>query len=402
MKKILMVGFLSSIILLAGCGNNTDTPRDGQGLPNNATAYSGELVVAGIGPEVSFEATVDSDVLVLKQTFEDHTDHLFLSRPFWDNYLDMMEDALPGNVVNFDGFVVALDAAAGNHYYEVVATDTLEKIRNATKEEVEAIIESYGFCESDEDCATTYGKCPLGCWITVNTKFLDITNQIVDNFWNTQENQCMYKCMEIWPVSCENFRCVISWAVADPVEEEPRESIAYQEEMKSFGIGPEVSFEAGINETDLVIRKTFEEHSDHIFIEKELWEQYVTAEDILPGNTLSFEGEIIWIDAGAGNHYYRATSIETLEKIWIPTQEEIEEILERFNYCEADSDCVDYYAECPFGCARGTNGKFLDISKQIIENYRNAQQDLCAYGCVATKGVSCQNYKCVVELETNQ
>jgi hypothetical protein len=47
---------------------------------------------------------------------------------FWDNYLDIFEDCIPGNIVKFDGKAKILDAAAGNHYYEIVETNTLEKV----------------------------------------------------------------------------------------------------------------------------------------------------------------------------------------------------------------------------------------------------------------------------------
>lgn len=371
--------------------------------PEDVIPYAGELVVAGIGPVTSFEESVGEDVLVLRQNFEDHTDHVFLNKTFWDSYLDSNEDVLPGNIVSFEGDVIALDAAAGNHYYEVVSIQNLTKTRNATKEEVETILKSYNYCEQDSDCATTYGKCPLECWIAVNTKFLDVSHQIIDQYRNTQENQCEYKCMEMSPVTCENSVCVFSWnLVSDPDIPSSGNEVAYEEVMESFWVWPEVSFEAGINETDLVIKKTFEDHSDHIFIAKDLRSLYLSEEDTLPGNSISFKGEIIGIDAGAGNHYYKVASVEKLEKVWSPTQEEVNEILERFNYCEQDSDCVDYYAECPFGCARGTNGKFLEISQQIIDQYRNTQDELCVYGCVATKGVSCKDFRCVVELELAQ
>lgn len=154
--------------------------------------YTGELSVDGIGPHSSFKESVDEEVLVLRQNFTDHTDYLFFNKPLWEKYLNTNEDALPGNIISFEGEIIALDATAGNHYYEVVSTHKLTKSRNATQEEIENILKNYNFCEQDSDCATTYGKCPLGCWIAVNNTFLDVTNQIIDNFWNNQDTQCVY------------------------------------------------------------------------------------------------------------------------------------------------------------------------------------------------------------------
>jgi len=133
--------------------------------------YSGDLIVAGVGPQVSFEQTVAENTLVLKKTFEDHSDHVFFPRQSRSNYLDIQEDAIPGNTVRFVGTVKALDAAAGNHYYEVVSINELKKIGTPTKDEVIALVARYGYCEKDADCVGIYGKCPLPCQIAVNTSF---------------------------------------------------------------------------------------------------------------------------------------------------------------------------------------------------------------------------------------
>jgi hypothetical protein len=53
---------------------------------------------------------------------------VYFSRQIYSNYLDIKEDLIPGNHVKFIGKVRALDAAAGNRYYEVVSIDELTKI----------------------------------------------------------------------------------------------------------------------------------------------------------------------------------------------------------------------------------------------------------------------------------
>lgn len=172
MKKTLGLLSLLSLLVLTGCSlKNTDTSSPVPGTPATTMDYSGDLIVAGVGPIVSFEQTVAEDTLVLKKTFEDHADHIFIDRQMRSNYLDIQEDALPGNTVSFVGMVKALDAAAGNRYYQVISINDLKKIATPTQEEVTALITQYSSCEIDADCVGIYGKCPLPCQIAVNASY---------------------------------------------------------------------------------------------------------------------------------------------------------------------------------------------------------------------------------------
>ena len=164
--------------------------------------YSGDLIVAGVGPKISFEQTIADDTLALKKTFDDHSDHVFFPRQMRSNYIDIQQDAIPGNIIRFDGQVKALDAAAGNRYYEVVTINDLKKIATPTQDEVVAIIDRYSYCEKDADCVGIYGKCPLPCQIAVNTSFSGVVESIINNFRDAQTPQCTYKCMEIKKVIC--------------------------------------------------------------------------------------------------------------------------------------------------------------------------------------------------------
>jgi hypothetical protein len=110
------------------------------------------------------------------------------------------------------------------------------------------------------------------------------------------------------------------------------------------------------------------------------------------------------LDAAAGNRYYQAQIIEQLEKVKDASQEEIEELIRGYGYCEADSDCVGFYGDCPFGCGKAVNAKFLGISQQLIAYYRETQAALgnpqCVYSCVEMEGVKCENSQCVVQFKT--
>ena len=212
--------------------------------------YSGELTIAGIGPDESFEPTVAAGTLVLKRTFEDHADHIFIDRQSRSNYtdslskpaitslrsylqllkssvwpshpeesknssggrahLDIQDDLIPGNTVKFAGTVKALDAAAGNHYYQTVTIDELKTVGQASQSDVENLIQQYGYCETDDDCIGIYGQCPLSCQIAINKKYQPTVEKIITNFRNAQDPQCTYKCMEIKGVTCNaSYKCVI-------------------------------------------------------------------------------------------------------------------------------------------------------------------------------------------------
>ena len=207
--------------------------------------YSGELTIAGLGPDESFEQTVAVDTLVLKRTFEDHADHIFIDRQSRSNYststtklgtkvtkildwmynivnhkkyseskknllyLDIQDDLIPGNIVKFAGTTKTLDAAAGNHYYQTVTIDELKTVGQASQTDVENLIQQYGYCETDDDCIGIYGQCPLSCQIAINKKYQTTVEKIITNFRNHQSPQCTYKCMEIKKVGCKSYKCVV-------------------------------------------------------------------------------------------------------------------------------------------------------------------------------------------------
>lgn len=202
MKKIIL---LLPIILLAGCATTTQQPASTDTIP-----YSWTLTIAGVGPDESFEQTIPADTLALKNTFEDHSDHVFIDRQSRSNYLDIQDDLIPGNIVKFVGTVKALDAAAGNRYYQVATIDELTKVGTPTQTQVEELLQRYGFCETDDDCIGMYGQCPLSCQIAINKKYQTTVQKIITNFRNAQSPQCTYKCKAITKVSCNpHYKCVV-------------------------------------------------------------------------------------------------------------------------------------------------------------------------------------------------
>ena len=64
--------------------------------------------------------------------------------------------------------------------------------------------------------------------------------------------------------------------------------------------------------------------------------------------------------------------------------------IEKANYCEVDSDCVDAGGKCPFGCYAYVNKNEAEKISQLIQSYDSK----CVYGCVSCLTATCKNKKC--------
>ena len=156
-------------------------------------------------------------------TSDDHTEIILFPAGTRENYLDITTDALPENVLFFEGKVEPLSDE--NRYYQVSSITTLHKIRNADKSEIDQLLAKYAYCETDTDCTTYYGACPFGCGQGVNVKFLDISQKIIENYRNNQSEQCEYGCVATTGVKCENTTCIAT------TEERPTEIDQQLEEI---------------------------------------------------------------------------------------------------------------------------------------------------------------------------
>jgi hypothetical protein len=64
--------------------------------------------------------------------------------------------------------------------------------------------------------------------------------------------------------------------------------------------------------------------------------------------------------------------------------------IEKANYCEIDSDCVDVGGKCPFGCYIYVNKNEVSEISSLVESFDSN----CVYGCLACPTVTCENKKC--------
>ena len=207
MKRFMTLWIFLSCLFLFWCQN----------AQNGGLNYQWELTIAWVWPEISFESTVEDGTLVLKWYFEDHSDHIFLTAGSWENYLNKEFDYLPWNKIKFEWYVTPLDAAAWNHYYEVVNVDKLELISYPNADEVKNLFEWYNYCEKDSDCWYFIWECPLGCYIPLNVKYIDVASKITTNFVNHlwDDERCIYGCLLMNKAVCNNYKCEMINAPAE-------------------------------------------------------------------------------------------------------------------------------------------------------------------------------------------
>ena len=200
MKKITLLWLFLCCFIFAWCDN--------QKLWENESFYEWELIIAWVGPEISFEPTVEEWTLVLKWSFEDHSDHIFLGEWIWEEYFQDESDYLPWNSVKFKWVVEFIDWAAGNHYYNVKSINKLELVKYADADEIKEIFEGYNYCELNSDCWYFMWECPLGCYISLNVKYIDIASNMVSNFVNhLWDERCVYGCLYMDKAVCNNYKC---------------------------------------------------------------------------------------------------------------------------------------------------------------------------------------------------
>ena len=207
MKKLMTLWMFLMCLFLFWCQNSQN------GGPN----YEWELTIAWVGPEISFEPTVEEWTLVLKWYFEDHSDHIFLPAGTREDKFTGKSDYLPWNKVKFEWYIVGLDWAAWNHYYQVVNVDKLELVTYPNADEIKSLFEWYNYCEKDSDCWYFMWECPLGCYIPLNVKYIDIASNIVTNFVNHlwDDERCVYGCLLMNKAVCNDYKCEMIDAPAE-------------------------------------------------------------------------------------------------------------------------------------------------------------------------------------------
>jgi len=71
-------------------------------------------------------------------------------------------------------------------------------------------------------------------------------------------------------------------------------------------------------------------------------------------------------------------------------ESKIKQEIDKANYCNVDSDCVDAGGKCPFGCYAYVNKDEVNRISDLIGSYNSK----CVYGCVSCPTAICENNKC--------
>lgn len=208
MRKITLLCLCSAFLFLVWCNlniqDNVDiNETDQNGWPN----YEWELEIQWLAWEISFWGLESNRTLILSQFFEDHADHLTIDEWKREKRFKSEDEYLPWTKVKFKWYVQFLDWAAGNHYYDVINIDDIEVIGFMDSTWVKEFFESHNYCESDDDCAYIAWECPFGCYVPLYKDFADIAWKVMDHYFDINWKTCVYKCLYMDKVVCENYKC---------------------------------------------------------------------------------------------------------------------------------------------------------------------------------------------------
>lgn len=119
--------------------------------------------------------------------------------------------------------------------------------------------------------------------------------------------------------TCEWEACEIPWT--------PEEVNEFEEAQTYTLVWPENWFDEQLEAWKLVLRWEYEDHTDIIFIDQEMWQNYIDPHKMIYWDQVSFKWELDGIDWAAGTHYYNAVSIDTLEELFLTSTLEWENSL---------------------------------------------------------------------------
>ncbi len=87
-------------------------------------------------------------------------------------------------------------------------------------------------------------------------------------------------------------------------------------------IWPEKWFDNELQAWKLVLRWEYEDHADVIFIDQDMWQNYIDPHKMIYGDSVFFKWNLSGIDWAAGTHYYNAVSIDILEELFVVNDSE--------------------------------------------------------------------------------
>jgi len=86
--------------------------------------------------------------------------------------------------------------------YKDTRSYNLKEIENIRIE-----IEKANYCEINEDCRIISGRCPIGCYISVNKEEAERIDYLIRSI----DSSCVYECMAPKEVVCFEKKCKINF-----------------------------------------------------------------------------------------------------------------------------------------------------------------------------------------------
>ena len=87
-------------------------------------------------------------------------------------------------------------------------------------------------------------------------------------------------------------------------------------------VWPDGWYDEQLEAWKLVLRKSYDDHTDVIFIDQELWQEYLDPHKMYYWDDVIFSWALTPIDWAAWTHYYAADSIEQLEELFVAEYDE--------------------------------------------------------------------------------
>ena len=180
---------------------------------------------------------------------------------------------------------------------------------------IEACADRVGFYLNTNDYEISWDEEDEG-WAS----FIRNWHVIREKDWETAEDdiQCIVDMVD-WSVNIEFTNHIYNWELQDEhvcTSDESCDVPAPNEESIYTIVGPTDWYSEEIEAWKLILRKGFEDHTDIIFIEQTMWQNYLDSQKIVYWDQVVFKWEITSIDWAAWTHYYNADSIEQLEELF--------------------------------------------------------------------------------------
>lgn len=98
-----------------------------------------------------------------------------------------------------------IDPSNSSAVFDAPIPSPEEEAKKEERDRLKAKFKKAAVCEKDEDCTVLTGKCPFGCYISVNITQKKEIQEDLDNF----KPECGYYCRPNDGAMCQDNKCVV-------------------------------------------------------------------------------------------------------------------------------------------------------------------------------------------------